>query len=119
MNFDTLPQEIWLQVFKYLDLKSQNVVRLVCKDFVNLVSSVWKARLLRLRPTFNHITEDFRVVKLNIVMKALVEDRFNDCDSYGSSHLFEILWKHKILSENSVLDQNQSYDFFHDYRAGS
>jgi len=43
-NASTIPDDIWLHVFKYLDLQSISKVCLVCKKFNQLASSnfVWK-----------------------------------------------------------------------------
>lgn len=119
-ELQVFPNEIWLNIFTFLDLKTQKLVTNVSKTFLSLVVSIWKTKLIRLTPLSSQINGDYKSVKLKVVMNAFLDDKPGSVDQFLPSDLFEILCKYKALcaSENTA-ERSHGYAFFHEYdRAG-
>jgi len=112
------PNEIWLKILQCLDLKTQKVVTYVNRNFLSLVVSIWRTKLIKLKPFFNQVNEDYKSVKLKVVMNAHLNDKAVPVDQFLSDDLFDILCKYNALvsSENLTVTE-PGYSFFHDYGA--
>jgi len=110
------PNEIWLNIFSFLDLDTQKVVTNVSRSFLSLVVSIWRTKLIKLTPLFSQLNGDYKSVKLKVVMNALLDDKTVPVYKFLPADLFDILSKYKALlaSEHSA-EVHHGYAFFHDY----
>jgi len=117
---EIFPNEIWLKIFTFLDLKHQKLVTSVSRNFLFLVESIWKTKLIKLKPLFSQISGDHTSVKLKVVMNAILNEKAVPLDQYSSSDLYQVLTKYKTLSTpGKPPGCDHGYVFFHDYdRAG-
>jgi len=112
------PNEIWLKIFKFLDLKSQNMVTNVNRNFLFLVVSIWKTKVIKLKPLFDQLNEDYKSVRLKVVMNAHLNDKAVPVDQFLPPDLFDILSKYKALVTDGQYSMTEhGYAFFHDYSA--
>ena len=112
------PNEIWLKIFKFLDLRSQKMVTNVNRNFLFLVVSIWKTKLIRLKPLFDQVNEDYKSVQLKVVMNSHLNDKAVPVDQFLPADLFDVLCKYNALvTERGYSVTEHGYAFFHDYSA--
>jgi len=115
-ELEIFPSEIWLKIFKFLDLKTQKIVSTVNKNFLSLVLSIWRTKLIKLTPLFRQITGDYKSVKLKLVMNAHLDDKAVPVDQILPTDLYDILTKYNGLTDSVNLAQAEhAYAFYHDY----
>ena len=119
-DIQVFPNEIWLKIFTFLDLKTQKLVTSVSKSFLSLVVSIWKTKVIKLKPRFSQINADYKSVKLKVVMNAFLDDKVVPIDQFTPTDLYEVLSKYQTLSTpENLAGCDHGYAFFHDYdRAG-
>ena len=108
-----IPHELWQKIFTFLDLKSQHNVSKVSGDFCELIVSIWTSNIARLRPQFDVISEDHDIVRLNLTMRSLLQDKdikYNPLEEPTDAEykfLYKLLQQHKILKQIHHLEEIQ------------
>ena len=116
-----IPLEIWRKIFTFVDLDNQRNVSMVSRDFCILIESIWRSLLLKLQSEICNFTDDFSLLRHNLVMKALFEQY--PVEKCPKVKLFSIVKLHLKLKEPDKKKQehikdhnhNQDYTFYHDY----
>ena len=98
-----IPHELWQKIFTFLDLKSQHNVSKVSGDFCDLIVSIWRSNIARLRPQLDVISEDHDIVRLNLTMRSLLQD--SKCNPLAEPTDAEYKFLHKLLQQHKILKQ--------------
>ena len=94
-----IPYEIWQKIFTFLDLKHQSLISQVNVQFHNLIISLWRSKLLKLKPTFEDISEDHNEVRMNLTMKTILDDESGNLEKCTKQKLYKILLQFRILQQ--------------------
>ena len=96
---EMIPYEIWQKIFSFLDLKHQSIISQVNLQFHNLIISLWRSKLLKLKPSFEDLNEDHNQVRMNLTMKTVLDDESENLEKCSKQKLYKILLQYKILQQ--------------------